>query len=274
MRGRRWRARFARRARRCGRARSAAARGDVGAPPRDSADRSVASDLHRVRCPDAGPRPRASGAAGARSGAGSSVRPDAVDRPRGNARGADAGAAAAAAGALRGRATDRGGQRSPRAVRARSGHPVSTLGRVRAREGAEHAECVLPLDDETSGVCLFARRAEHVAQLTAAVAAGRMSYVALARGIVPVKGSLRGERHRPGTRFARRAVVGGHSLVRLTAEGGGAPTGRQLASLGHELLGDSRYGHPPSSRHLWERAALNRTFLHAERLELRTRPAR
>jgi 23S rRNA (uracil1939-C5)-methyltransferase len=154
-------------------------------------------------------------------------------------------------------------------------HPHSTLDRVRALAGAEHAVPVHRLDAGTSGVCLFARRPEHVEALARGLSEGRKRYVALVRGITHGKGIIRrdlrdeGRALRATTRFTRRAIVGGHSLVRASPEEGRMhQIRRHLASIGHPLLGDARYGHPASNRHLWERAGLDRAFLHAERIEL------
>ncbi|UJR78877.1 Ribosomal large subunit pseudouridine synthase D [Sandaracinus amylolyticus] len=154
-------------------------------------------------------------------------------------------------------------------------HPISALARVRALPGAEDAVPVHRLDAGTSGVCLFARRPEHVEVFARALAAGRKRYLALVRGVTHGKGIVRRALREEGrdlpstTRFTRRAIVGGHSLVRAAPdEGRTHQIRRHLASIGHPLLGDARYGHPPSNRHLWERAALDRPFLHCERIEL------
>ncbi|WP_169791577.1 pseudouridine synthase [Sandaracinus amylolyticus] len=154
-------------------------------------------------------------------------------------------------------------------------HPISALARVRALPGAEHAVPVHRLDAGTSGVCLFARRPEHVEPFARALATGRKRYLALVRGVTHGKGIVRRALREEGrdlpstTRFTRRAIVGGHSLVRAAPdEGRTHQIRRHLASIGHPLLGDARYGHAPSNRHLWERAALDRPFLHCERIEL------
>ncbi len=58
-------------------------------------------------------------------------------------------------------------------------------------------------------------------------------------------------------------------MLKVTTEQ--APPGslvlRQLARIGHAVVGDSRYGHAPSNRHFEEKYALDRLFLHAARLE-------
>lgn len=154
-------------------------------------------------------------------------------------------------------------------------HTSSLLARVRALPGCEAAVPLHRLDVGTSGVCLFARAPDEVAPLAEALARGRKSYLALVRGICRAKGIVRRPLREQGkalaatTRYQRRAIVGGHALVRAVPEQGRLhQIRRHLASIGHPVLGDPRYGHAPSNRHLWERAALDRPFLHCERIEL------
>jgi 23S rRNA (uracil1939-C5)-methyltransferase len=156
-----------------------------------------------------------------------------------------------------------------------SEHATSLLARVRAMPHLEGAVPVHRLDAGTSGVCLFARAPGHVEALARALAEGKKRYVALVRGIAHGKGIVRRALRDEGrslaatTRWQRRRIVGGHSLVRAApAEGRLHQIRRHLASIGHPVLGDERYGHAPSNRHLWERAALDRPFLHSERIEL------
>lgn len=154
-------------------------------------------------------------------------------------------------------------------------HAGSLLERVRALPGAAGAVPVHRLDVGTSGVCLFARAPEHVAALAAALAAGRKRYLALVRGIARPKGVVRrvlrehGRAEPTTTRYRRRAIVAGHSLLSVAPEQGRLhQIRRSLVAIGHPVLGDARYGHAPSNRHLFERAALDRTFLHCERIVL------
>jgi len=154
-------------------------------------------------------------------------------------------------------------------------HAGSLLARVRLLQGAEQAVPVHRLDAGTSGVCLFARRPEHVARLASALAGGEKEYVALARGIVREKGSIRRplpERGRPQaarTRYARREVVGGHSLISVRPdEGRKHQIRRHLASIGHPVVGDERYGDGRTNQHFAMRHFLDRTFLHCARIRL------
>jgi 23S rRNA (uracil1939-C5)-methyltransferase len=70
-------------------------------------------------------------------------------------------------------------------------------------------------------------------------------------------------------RYRRLAVAGGHALLEVSSIGGRARAiRRQLAALGEPVLGDERYGHRPSNRHLFERHSLDRPFLHCASIEL------
>jgi 23S rRNA (uracil1939-C5)-methyltransferase len=159
-------------------------------------------------------------------------------------------------------------------------HPSSLLARVRALSGCERAVPLHRLDAGTSGVCLFARAPEHVAALSETLARAKKRYLALVRGICHRKGIVRRPLRDEGkmwpavTRYTRCEVIAGHSLVRAVPEQGRLhQVRRHLAAIGHPVLGDPRYGHAPSNRHLWERAALDRPFLHCERIELVRRGA-
>ena len=72
------------------------------------------------------------------------------------------------------------------------------------------------------------------------------------------------------TRFVRREVIAGHALIEASpTEGRTHQIRRHLESIGHAVLGDDRYGHAPSNRHVFERYGLDRTFLHLACLVLR-----
>ena len=69
------------------------------------------------------------------------------------------------------------------------------------------------------------------------------------------------------SRYRRLSVVAGHALLEVTGAAGATPSlRRQLAAIGEPVLGDERQGHAPSNRHLFERAGLDRAFLHVTRL--------
>jgi 23S rRNA (uracil1939-C5)-methyltransferase len=98
-------------------------------------------------------------------------------------------------------------------------------------------------------------------------------YLALVRGVPRAKGRVAtrapadaggGEER---TRYRREAVKGGYGLVRAIPETGKRhQIRRHLERVGHPILGDDRHGDPRANRWLAERAALNRLFLHLERL--------
>ncbi len=155
-------------------------------------------------------------------------------------------------------------------------HPTSLTDRVRALPFLAAAQPIHRLDIGTSGLCLFARRPDAVAALAASLASATKTYVALVRGIPHKKGRVasplpeRGRLLSATTRFVRREVIAGHALVEATpTEGRTHQIRRHLASIGHPVLGDERYGHAPSNRHCFERYGLDRTFLHLACLVLR-----
>jgi 23S rRNA (uracil1939-C5)-methyltransferase len=154
----------------------------------------------------------------------------------------------------------------------------SLLARVRSVPGNEGAVPVHRLDVGTSGLVIFARRAELVGGWQAALAGpeARKVYVAAVRGVTSAKGtvarSLRdaGGTVRPArTRYRRLFVEAGHSVVRLLPEQGRThQIRRHLAAIGHPVLGDARHGHAPSNRYFEEKYGLDRAFLHCARIDL------
>jgi 23S rRNA (uracil1939-C5)-methyltransferase len=71
------------------------------------------------------------------------------------------------------------------------------------------------------------------------------------------------------TRYRRRAVVGGHSLLELFPEHGRKhQLRRHLAAIGHPILGDARYGQAASNHHCSHRHGLDRPFLHCASLRV------
>jgi 23S rRNA (uracil1939-C5)-methyltransferase len=149
----------------------------------------------------------------------------------------------------------------------------SLLERARRALGEPELSLVHPLDVGTSGACWFARRPQYVAPLALAVAQGEKTYLALARGITREKGTIRrplldAGKPRPAlTRYRRRAVVAGHSWLELRPEQCRKhQLRRHLASIGHAILGDARYGQAASNRYLCHRYGLDRPFLHCATL--------
>ncbi len=153
----------------------------------------------------------------------------------------------------------------------------SLLARVRLLRGAEQAVPVHRLDVGASGVVIFARRAEGVAKWQRALAreATCRSYIVAVRGVAPTKGAVARSLREGGklmsarTRYRRLAIASGHSVLRVTPdEERTHQVRRHLASIGHPVLGDERYGHAPTNRHFEEKTGLDRTFLHCVRLEM------
>jgi 23S rRNA (uracil1939-C5)-methyltransferase len=152
----------------------------------------------------------------------------------------------------------------------------SLLARVRRLDGAAAAVPIQRLDVGTSGLVTFARRQELVAKWepVLACARARRIYVASVRGIAPGKGAITRDLRDEGkllsarTRYRRLAIAGGHSILRVVPEQERPhQIRRHLASIGHAVLGDARYGHEQTNRYFEEKNGLDRPFLHCVRLE-------
>ncbi len=152
----------------------------------------------------------------------------------------------------------------------------SLVARVRKIPGAEEAVPVHRIDVGTSGLVMFAKRADFAQKWQTVLGAdsARKIYVAGARGVTPSKGAITRDLREDGkmyparTRYRRLAVASGHSVLRVVPEQGRThQIRRHLAAIGHPVLGDDRYGHAPTNRFFEEKNALDRTFLHCVRLE-------
>jgi 23S rRNA (uracil1939-C5)-methyltransferase len=131
-------------------------------------------------------------------------------------------------------------------------------------------------DGDASGIQVFARSPAHAALIAPALEAARARHVVLARGITHARGSLGSARPSAGaapsvrTRYERSETVGGHSLLTLESRGARPRTIlRQLANLGHPVLGDARSGDRRSNAHFEHRHGLDRAFLHLASLDFR-----
>lgn len=153
----------------------------------------------------------------------------------------------------------------------------SLVDRVRRLPGAERAVPAHRIDVGTSGLVVLVKRPEDLPRWQALLHAEgtRKIYVAGARGVTPSKGAITRDLREDGkmyparTRYRRLAVASGHSVLRVIPEQGRThQIRRHLAAIGHPVLGDDRYGHPPTNRFFEEKNALDRTFLHLVRLEL------
>jgi 23S rRNA (uracil1939-C5)-methyltransferase len=145
------------------------------------------------------------------------------------------------------------------------------LERIRQLPG--YAEAVLPseLDPVGSGICLAASQPRVLAELRAALQSGSQHYLCLVRGIARQKGRIERPTRagRSSTRYRRERVVGTHSLLCVQPEPGQrSELRRHLASIGHPVLGDARYGDAPSNRYFDEKHGLDRAFVHCSRVEL------
>jgi len=157
-------------------------------------------------------------------------------------------------------------------------HRDSLLARVHALPGRARAVPLGRLDAGTSGVCLFATSPAHAAALQRALTAegAERRYLALVRGVARAHGRIaralrdQGRERAAVTRYRRLAVVAGHALLEVLPESGRThQIRRHLASIGEPVLGDERHGHAPSNRHLFERAGLDRPFLHCASVAFR-----
>jgi 23S rRNA (uracil1939-C5)-methyltransferase len=154
-------------------------------------------------------------------------------------------------------------------------HPTSTQQRVQRRAGYERATPVHRLDVGTSGVLLFARTPEDVPSLQQALTAGQKTFLALVRGIPRAKGIIRRPLKEEGrmldatSRYTRKTVIAGHGLVAVRpVESRLHQVRRHLAAISHPVVGDARYGNPPTNRRFEEMATLDRPFLHCSKIEL------
>jgi 23S rRNA (uracil1939-C5)-methyltransferase len=155
-------------------------------------------------------------------------------------------------------------------------YPTSLVTRARAHVDGGEWHTVLKVEASTSGVTLFARTRGAAERWSEAIAkSGRLVYLAAARGVTPAKGAitreLRGEHNSRSarTRYRRLAIGGGHSVLRVVPEKRYVhQIRRHLAAIGHPVLGDARYGHPPTNRYFEEKHGLDRSFLHLVRVEV------
>jgi len=162
-------------------------------------------------------------------------------------------------------------------VAAEAGFPHGLLERVRKLPGASEAVALAAqrLDQDSSGVCLFARSAAALPALEQAFRAGTQSFVALCRSVTHKRGRIRRPVREGGrvvsasTRYLRERVQGGHSLLTVWPEQASPPQLRQLLlGVGHAVLGDTRFGDTASNTHFEHRHGLDRSFLHCSAVTL------
>jgi 23S rRNA (uracil1939-C5)-methyltransferase len=155
------------------------------------------------------------------------------------------------------------------------GDATSLVARVRRMPGLSEAELVYKTDGGASGLCVFARNAELAKHWDPAFRRARSVFLVGVRGIAPSKGAIQRDLRDQGhvysarTRYRRLAISSGHSILRVIPdEARPHQARRHLAAVGHPVLGDTRYGHPPTNRFFEEKNALDRPFLHVVRVEV------
>jgi tRNA pseudouridine65 synthase len=130
------------------------------------------------------------------------------------------------------------------------------------------------LDRNTSGVVLFALGSDEARALQERLQASdaRKEYLVLVRGSTPE----RFESRRPlsgkeaWTEFTKLAELSRSSLLRARLHTGRRhQIRRHLDHLGHQVIGDTRYGKGKINRFLRDTYGLPRMVLHAERVTLR-----
>lgn len=153
----------------------------------------------------------------------------------------------------------------------------SVVARLQRIKGASRAVPLHRLDIGTSGLLVCAKDPNAAPKWTAILSSPstRRIYLAGVRGITPAKGAITRDLKENGkplparTRFRRLAITGGHSVLRVIPEEGRThQIRRHLASIGHPVLGDEKYGHAATNRFFEEKNALDRTFLHCVRIEM------
>jgi 23S rRNA (uracil1939-C5)-methyltransferase len=153
----------------------------------------------------------------------------------------------------------------------------SLVERVRQLPGAGNAVPLSAqrLDQDSSGVCLFARSEATLPALEEAFRKGTQSFVFLCRGVTHKRGRIRRPVREAGrvvsasARYLRESVRGGHSLLTVWPEQASPSQLRQLVlGVGHAVLGDARFGDAASNTHFEHRHGLDRSFLHCSAVTL------
>ncbi len=145
--------------------------------------------------------------------------------------------------------------------------------RVRRLPGCAHAVSLTALEEETSGVCLFAREPSDVESARQVVARSSATFLVLAKGVMHKRGRI--ERSlQEGTasrkvslRYVRLSVEGGHSFVKVELDAASSHAiGKLLASVGHPVIGSRKGSERGTQTHFKMRHGLSRPFVHcAER---------
>ena len=148
--------------------------------------------------------------------------------------------------------------------------------------------CINRLDRDTSGALILAKNPLSAAILSTQMKRReiRRTYLAVVKGIPPEKGKISAPIARLGDSVIQRCVDfdngesavtfyerldtrNGHSLLELHLETGRTHQIRaHLASKGHPLLGDYKYGDAGWNRQFKERCQVSAQLLHAYQMEL------
>ncbi|HTQ07773.1 MAG TPA: RsmD family RNA methyltransferase [Polyangiaceae bacterium] len=137
--------------------------------------------------------------------------------------------------------------------------------------GASFLALALPAhaDGTASGVAVVPRSRADTHAVERLLAESRAEYLLLARGILRASGTLPLGRGNARARYERLEVLGGHSLLRVTAKAGGVSALlRALAALRHPVVGDARHGDRRTNAHFLHRHELERAFLHRSAVTL------
>jgi 23S rRNA pseudouridine955/2504/2580 synthase len=157
----------------------------------------------------------------------------------------------------------------------------ASLDAILAAEWSPRPLLVHRLDKDTSGLILVARNREAAAHFSALFAGAsrgvQKQYLAVCAGLPPqsegiIEGDLeiRGSMKKSQTRYRVRGTgTLGHSLLELELGTGRMhQIRRHLASIGHPVLGDDKYGDFALNKALRKSAGLRRLLLHASHLAI------
>ncbi len=127
---------------------------------------------------------------------------------------------------------------------------------------------------EPSGVAWRAKTPAGAESLRQALASAESELTLLCRGNLRKQGTVT-RRHEGraarGVRYKKLRSFGRHSLLSAVSDDADALGAlRDLASIGHPVLGDARHGDARSNQHVAHRHGLDRAFVHCAAMRLRT----
>jgi 23S rRNA pseudouridine955/2504/2580 synthase len=168
----------------------------------------------------------------------------------------------------------------PSGLAVQGGHGIgSSLDTLLEREWAHAPFLVHRLDRDTSGIILVAKHKEAARYYASVMAkhSARKNYLALCAGIPRADTGtidedlvIRGVRKKSRTAYRLVSSGEGFSLLELELDTGRMhQIRRHLASLGHPVLGDDKYGDFALNKRLRKERGLKKLLLHASRLRIR-----